>query len=116
MAYFEVDVVQWDDETRAKQGNTGRLEGCDKMSLCGTVLQTRGGIFRIVDNRERDDAVVTAVMRVDQTSYDMEATQSVNSSLLSPPTVSVSGSWRCMWTMYKFQRRRSAFKVFERQC
>lgn len=90
------------------------------MSLCGTVQQTKGGIFRIVDNRERDDAVVTAVMHVGQTSYNMEVSQSVNSSYVYEFTFASNNIGVGILEVYvdDVQIPESPFRVqvVERQC
>jgi hypothetical protein len=41
-----------------------RDNGCDKMSLCGTVEQTKEIVFHAFDNRHRDNATVTALMHL----------------------------------------------------
>ena len=72
---FEVDVLQWTKEKQLEENRTGRVTGCDKMGLCGIVEQTRDTIFRIYDNRERDDAKASAVMHIGQVSHDLSVTK-----------------------------------------
>lgn len=76
---FEVDVLQW-DETDDIQVDSGRPTGCDKMVLCGTVQQTKEAVFRVYDNRERDDAEVSAVMHVGQSSHVLPVKKLENES------------------------------------
>lgn len=74
---FEVEVMQWDRGGDSLGGNTTffkRVSGCDKMSLCGTVEQTKHVTFRAYDNRERDNADFKALIHVGQESRELEVT------------------------------------------
>jgi hypothetical protein len=70
---FEVDVVEWSHNGHQLTNDTRRshLAGCDKMSLCGTVEQTKEVVFHAYDNRERDNTTVRAVMHVGQDSIEL---------------------------------------------
>lgn len=54
--------------------------GCDKMSLCGSVKQTKHVTFRAYDNREREGAKVTAVMHVGKQSLSLPVSKVANES------------------------------------
>jgi hypothetical protein len=60
-----VSVFPWDikNDTQSTQ-EFMRDSGCDKMSLCATVEQTKEIVFHAVDNRQRDNATVTALMHL----------------------------------------------------
>jgi hypothetical protein len=60
-----VSVFPWDSkyDTQSTQ-EFMRDNGCDKMSLCATVEQTKEIVFHAVDNRQRDNATVTALMHL----------------------------------------------------
>jgi len=81
---FEVDVVQWSGtgELQEEEGSLGQYKGCGKMSMCGSVEQTRVGVFRAFDNRERDDVTVSAIMHVGQETYELPVTQVGNQSFV----------------------------------
>jgi hypothetical protein len=79
---FEVDVLQLDGDEEASglvvAGSS--THGCDKMALCGSVEQTKVVKFRAYDNREREGAIVTAVMHVRQDSFPLPVTRAGNNS------------------------------------
>eukprot|EP00977_Amphora_coffeiformis_P009546 scaffold2204_cov166-Amphora_coffeaeformis.AAC.6 len=80
---FEVDVVQWSSFAEFEEEGGGSLsqhKGCGKMVMCGSVEQTRKGIFRAYDNREREDVTLSAIMHVGQETYDLPVTQVANES------------------------------------
>ncbi|CAB9524010.1 activated protein kinase catalytic subunit alpha-1 [Seminavis robusta] len=62
---YEVDVMQW-------HNGTIHQAGCDKMSLCASVEQTRVATFRAYDNLERDGARFTAFMHVGHESKPLD--------------------------------------------
>lgn len=69
---FEVDVLEWmNNGEYVQDGQSNTRTGCDKMTLCGTVEQTKDITFRAYDNRERVGAVVTAMMHVGQASHPL---------------------------------------------
>jgi hypothetical protein len=71
---FEVTVFPWNNDTeRASEFN--RDTGCEKMGLCGTSEQTKDMLFRVFDNRRRDDATVRVVMLFDDEERDLPITQ-----------------------------------------
>lgn len=77
---FEVDVLQWEGEQVAgyvsENGTDSWLQaGCDKMSLCGTVKQTKSVTFRVYDHVEREGAIVTAIMHVGRASFELPVRQ-----------------------------------------
>jgi hypothetical protein len=52
-----------------------RESGCGKMSLCGEAQQTKEILFRIYDNRQRDNAIVTVVMLFGDEELELPVTQ-----------------------------------------
>ena len=49
-------------------------KGCDKMSLCGSLEQTKTITFHAVDNKKRDNAVVEVKMHLTTTTTNLMAT------------------------------------------
>jgi hypothetical protein len=70
---FEVDVMQVNSE----HNSTG---GCGKMALCGSARQNQEAKFLIIDNRERDDAVVETKLHAGQETSNLPVTRSADSS------------------------------------
>eukprot|EP00977_Amphora_coffeiformis_P000932 scaffold200_cov173-Amphora_coffeaeformis.AAC.4 len=68
---YEVAVFQ-STEDRLANNITGSEDGCDKMSLCGIVEQTKKIHFEIVDNRKREDPVVEVDIHLDFTTVHMD--------------------------------------------
>mmetsp|Transcript_13182 Transcript_13182/g.31588 ORF Transcript_13182/g.31588 Transcript_13182/m.31588 type:complete len:1491 (+) Transcript_13182:121-4593(+) len=61
----EVTIFPWmvDGESVLNLSNDTTFQsGCDKMSLCGTVPQTKEIVFKAQDNRKRLNATVTALL------------------------------------------------------
>ena len=74
MKAFEVDVYQRNDG-RGDFGNvTDFVEGCDKMSLCGSVEQTKTITFGVKDNLERPDTHIVALIHMDEHSKELKVT------------------------------------------
>jgi hypothetical protein len=75
---FEVSVFPWMinnvDVFDASENITG-YTGCEKMSLCGTVEQTKEILFYAFDNRLRDNATVTALMHLGREERYLPITQ-----------------------------------------
>jgi len=65
---FEVDVFEWNHDD-VNSNETSFTSGCDKMSLCGTLQQTKEVTFLVRDNVQRDDAEVSAKMHMGQDSF-----------------------------------------------
>lgn len=63
---FEVDVYEFHNETLA-----ANQQGCPKMSLCGTVQQTKKIAFHARDNQERENADVTIKMHMAAETYNI---------------------------------------------
>jgi guanylate cyclase len=76
---LEVEVYQYieDDPTSNNTNNTNDTNntnntnntndsGCEKMSLCGSVEQTKDITFRVNDNKQRDEVTVTVAMHLGQ--------------------------------------------------
>lgn len=57
-----------DIDAQADDEHDQDVEACYKMSLCGTIQQTKEIVFYAVDNSQRDGAVVTALVHVGQGS------------------------------------------------
>jgi len=68
---YEVAVFQV-TEDRVTQNQTSTEDGCDKMSLCGIVEQTKTIYFEIVDNRKRENPLVEVDMHLDAKTLRME--------------------------------------------
>lgn len=73
---FEVDVFQY-DETNL-DANT-EYRGCDKMSLCGSVEQTKEITFRVVDNQQREGAEIEVIIHLGQETLDVPVYKVENS-------------------------------------
>ena len=48
------------------------------MALCGTVQQTKRTLFRVFDNREREDVEVSAILHVGQQSHVLPVEQLIS--------------------------------------
>jgi hypothetical protein len=71
---FEVTVFPWNNDTQgASELNSDT--GCAKMSLCGEAEQRKETLFRVFDNRQRDNATVTALMLFGEEEWDLPITQ-----------------------------------------
>jgi len=71
---FEVNVYEYVIGTRDAHidGFEGENRtGCDKMSICGTVPQTKTITFRAFDNQEREGAAVTVKMHIEDTTDEL---------------------------------------------
>lgn len=68
---FEVDIFQWTEEMSELADNHTHHNGCEKMSLCGSIQQTKTIIFHAVDNKRRDDAVLQVTMHLATEEYDL---------------------------------------------
>ena len=87
MKAFEVEVVQYNNEEDVLQNNFSQRSGCDKMTPCGTVQQTRTAAFRVHnyserEYSEREDATVSALIHVGQASKELPVEKISNSSYL----------------------------------
>eukprot|EP00980_Cylindrotheca_fusiformis_P024197 scaffold11633_cov118-Cylindrotheca_fusiformis.AAC.1 len=70
-----MDVFPWDMET---QGDVPEDHPrCDKMSVCGTVEQTKGLTFHAYDNLERRNATVEVLMHFGQESKFLSVSSNV---------------------------------------
>ena len=87
---FEVDVVQRTDTDEDREGEEsfGQHKGCGKMAMCGSVEQTRTGVFRAYDNREREEVTLSAIMHVGQETYELPVTQVENETFVYEITYS----------------------------
>ena len=52
-----------------------RVEGCSKMSLCGSVEQAKTIRFRLVDNKKRENAKVEVKMHLAKITNDLPVTR-----------------------------------------
>ena len=80
---YEVNVYEFKEgETVAHLQSfaAGNRTGCQKMSVCGTVQQTKTITFRAFDNKERENAVVRVVMHSEDTSTEL-------------PVFRIEGTW-----------------------
>ena len=77
---FEVEVFEYSHGRGDEHILADGSNGCDKRSLCGTVEQTKTMVFRIVDNKEREDAVVTVLVHLDETSTEIPVHKVTNES------------------------------------
>lgn len=59
---FEVDVFQYYGEGQANQTE----QGCEKMSVCGNIDQSKEITFRAIDNVKRDAADVKVILHSDE--------------------------------------------------
>lgn len=71
---FEVDVYEWTQELEDAL-DVGHRAGCEKMSLCGVMQQTKTINFRLVDNKKRDDAVVEVRFHLAKTTMTLPVTR-----------------------------------------
>jgi hypothetical protein len=72
---FEVDVIAYDGtHETAAEAVLQKLKGCDKMSLCGTIEQTKEINFHVHDNLDRDNVTLTALMHLGQESKYLTVT------------------------------------------
>jgi hypothetical protein len=63
--FHEVSVFPWDSKNDTQSTREFmRDNSCEKMSLCGTVEQTKEIVFHAFDNRQRDNATFTALMHL----------------------------------------------------
>jgi hypothetical protein len=69
---FEVSVFPWIGDSAEVLEN---VTGCGKMSLCGTLQQTKEILFHAFDNRLRDNATVTALVHLGQEDRYLPITQ-----------------------------------------
>lgn len=70
---FEVDVYQiFNGSDNAT--STDQNKGCEKMSICGQIEQTKTIVLRVVDNSKRDDVNVEAWMHDDRLTEQVEIT------------------------------------------
>ena len=84
MKAFEVDVYPYEDGSdyfHDANYTDEEVLGCEKMSLCGVVEQTKPIKFRVYDNKEREGAEVRAVIHIGDETKDLEVTQVNNSSM-----------------------------------
>jgi hypothetical protein len=72
---FEVSVFPWISNSDEVLENVTQETGCDKMSLCGTVEQTKEILFHAFDNRLRDNTTVMALVHLGQEDRSLEITQ-----------------------------------------
>jgi hypothetical protein len=77
---FEVEVYEKSQE-ETKIHTAGNHEiGCEKMSLCGSVEQTRTITFRMSDNLEREDPEVSAIIHMNEESRVLEVSKVPNAT------------------------------------
>lgn len=62
-----MSVFPWFNDTNT-EFEFGRDAGCDKMSLCSSVQQGALATFRAYDNRQRDNAALSALIHIGQES------------------------------------------------
>jgi hypothetical protein len=72
---FEVSISPWISNGVEVGENVTLDDGCGKMTLCGTVEQSKEILFRAFDNRLRDNATVTALVHLGQEDRDLPITQ-----------------------------------------
>ena len=72
---FPVERINDDTGNVSNSGITNQ-DGCDKMSLCGIVEQTKTIHFQIVDNRKREDADVEVLVHLDFETFVLDVHQS----------------------------------------
>ncbi|CAJ1945944.1 unnamed protein product [Cylindrotheca closterium] len=65
----EVSVYPWEVDGEYQLMNITIQSGCEKMSLCGAIPQTKEIRFKAQDNRKRDNATVTALMHIGQEEW-----------------------------------------------
>eukprot|EP00980_Cylindrotheca_fusiformis_P015925 scaffold4661_cov108-Cylindrotheca_fusiformis.AAC.8 len=66
---YEVDVFPWDVETQGIVPEDHPR--CDKMSVCGSVEQTKEIVFHAYDNLERSNATVSALIYIGEESMSL---------------------------------------------
>jgi hypothetical protein len=71
---FEVSVFPSNNDTLSSS-KFNRDTGCAKMSLCGKAEQTKEILFRIFDNRQRDNATIKVLMLFGDEEWDVPITQ-----------------------------------------
>ena len=67
----DVDVFEFDGGNSLFNATTRDHQGCDKMEICGTVQQTKAITFRVVDNLQRKDAVVSATIHFEADVFSL---------------------------------------------
>lgn len=72
---FEVSVFPFSVAGFEVSDNATSASGCDKMSLCGKVEQTKEILFHAFDNRLRDNATLSTVMHIGQDVRNLPITQ-----------------------------------------
>jgi hypothetical protein len=71
---FEVTVFPWNDDIEGAS-KFNRDNGCEKMGLCGKAEQRKEILFHVFDNRQRDNATVTALMLFGEEERELPITQ-----------------------------------------
>jgi hypothetical protein len=72
---FEVSVFPWISNSVEVLENVTRDNGCDNMTLCGTVEQTKEILFHAFVNRLRDNATVPVLVHLGQEDRYLPITQ-----------------------------------------
>lgn len=67
-------MYEWTQEKEDKMAYGEKQTGCSKMSLCGTVEQTKTIKLRLSDNRERNGAKVEAIMHLAKSTKTVPVT------------------------------------------
>lgn len=69
----DVEVFEWTEEMQLTEGanSTEKHVGCDKMSLCGSVEQTKTVTFRVFDNMKRHGAELQVKMHMAKTTTNL---------------------------------------------
>jgi hypothetical protein len=82
---FEVSVFETGNGTSisgisgiSKGTQDMKNSGCSKMSICGTIEQTRQVTFSAIDNKQRPGANVSAVVHVGETTLELSVTNLEN--------------------------------------
>ena len=74
---YEVNLypysIEGQDEERFER--IGSDLGCSKMSVCGVVEQEKEIVYHVYDNLQRDEATVTAEIRLGEVRKDLEVTK-----------------------------------------
>jgi hypothetical protein len=71
---FEVSVFPSNSDTLATS-KFNRDTGCAKMGMCGRAEQRKDILYRVFDNRKRDNANITALMLFGDEEWDLPITQ-----------------------------------------
>jgi hypothetical protein len=71
---FEVAVFPWNNDAQGTSEFNSNT-GCERMGLCGKAEQTKEILFRVYDNRQRDNATVTALGLFGAEESDLTITQ-----------------------------------------